>query len=152
MQGNANPAPVNVLNTINASIAGSVSFNGGQSVGLTHNTASSGVATFFKQISAAGTNATLIKAGASVFNDVMVTNTHTAVIYLKLYNKATTPTVGTDTPIKTIPVLPNQTLPINCGFGWRCPLGLGMATTLGAADSDTATIPAGVLITNISYA
>ena len=40
-------------------------------------------------------------------------NTTASNKYLKLYNKATAPTVGTDTPFKTYLIPPNSTLAIN---------------------------------------
>lgn len=42
-------------------------------------------------------------AGVQVFGFILI-NPGTAAHYIKLYDKATTPVVGTDTPIATIPV------------------------------------------------
>jgi hypothetical protein len=68
---------------------------------------------------------------------------------VKLYNKATAPTVGTDVPAMIIPVpaavagVPGvATLPV--GFnGFRFALGLGLAITGAVADNDTTAVAAG---------
>jgi hypothetical protein len=52
----------------------------------------------------ASTNATSIKTTAGTLYCLNVTNKTAATIYVKLYNKASAPTVGTDVPVMTIPV------------------------------------------------
>jgi lysophospholipase L1-like esterase len=63
-------------------------------------------------ISANSTNATSVKASAGSVGLIVVSNINAAVRYLKMYNKASAPTVGTDTPVMTIAVPPNQTVVI----------------------------------------
>lgn len=99
--------------------------------------------------SAASTNGALILTGTSGLHAFYATNTGAAAAYVKLYNKSTAPTVGTDVPAMILPVpaavagVPGvATLPI--GFnGFRFALGLGIAVTGGAADADTAAVAAG---------
>lgn len=99
--------------------------------------------------SAAGTNAALILTGTSGLHAFYSTNTGAAAAFVKLYNKATAPVVGTDVPAMIIPIpaavggVPGvATLPI--GFnGFRFALGLGIGITGGAADSDTTAVAAG---------
>jgi hypothetical protein len=99
--------------------------------------------------SAASTNGALIITGTSGLHAFYATNTGASVAFVKLYNKATAPTVGTDTPVMVLPVpaavsgVPGVcTLPV--GFsGFRMALGLGIAITGGVADTDTTAVAAG---------
>jgi len=106
--------------------------------------------------SAATTNGALIITGTSGLQAFWATNTGAAAAYVKLYNKATAPTVGTDVPEMIIPVpaavggVPGvAALPM--GFnGFRFALGLGIAITGGAADSDTTAVAAGQVKVKLS--
>jgi hypothetical protein len=106
--------------------------------------------------SAATTNGALILTGTSGLHAFWATNTGAAAAFVKLYNKATAPTVGTDVPEMIIPVpaavggVPGvASLPI--GFnGFRFALGLGIAITGGAADSDTTAVAAGQVKVKLS--
>ena len=106
-------------------------------------------ATPFILNSAATTNGQLILTGTSGLQAFYATNIGATAAFVKLYNKATAPTVGTDTPamIITVPaavagVPGTATLPI--GFsGFRFALGLGLAITGAVADSDTTAVAAG---------
>ncbi len=99
--------------------------------------------------SAATTNGALILTGTSGLHAFYATNTGATAAFVKLYNKATAPTVGTDVPAMIIPVpaavsgVPGvATLPI--GFnGFRFALGLGIAITGAVADTDTTAVAAG---------
>ncbi len=99
--------------------------------------------------SAASTNGQLVLTGTSGLQALFASNTGAAAAYVKLYNKATAPTVGTDVPAMLIPVpaaaagVPGV-VEITPGFnGYRFALGLGLAITGGAADSDTTAVAAG---------
>ena len=99
--------------------------------------------------SAATTNGQLVLTGTSGLQALFVTNTGATAAFVKLYNKATAPTVGTDVPAMIIPVpaavsgFPGvaQIVP---GFnGYRFALGLGLAITGAVADADTTAVAAG---------
>ena len=119
---------------------------GSQAVGTVGATAP---ATPFILNSAATTNGALILTGTSGLHAFYATNTGATAAYVKLYNKATAPAVGTDVPVMilTVPAAVSgvpgvATLPI--GFaGFRFALGLGIAITGAAADADTTAIAAG---------
>lgn len=102
---------------------------------------------------AASTNATSAKASAGKVHNIVGWNAAAALRYLKLYNKASAPTVGTDTPVLTIP-LQNGAL-FNIQFpngGMYFSTGIAYALTVNAADSDaTALTAADVLGLNIAY-
>jgi hypothetical protein len=109
-------------------------------------------------ISAATTNATLIIAGAKKLYSVHASNITTTDVYLKLYNKATAPTVGTDTPVLTL-LIPGKpagtvTTPMRFDlstFGDAFSLGIGIALTSGVADADTAAVTANNVLVNTHY-
>lgn len=106
--------------------------------------------------SAATTNGALILTGTSGVHAFYATNEGASVAYVKLYNKATAPTVGTDVPEMIIPVpaassgVPGvASLPI--GFaGFRFALGLGIAITRNAVYTDTTAIGAGEVKVKLS--
>jgi len=93
-----------------------------------------GGATSFTLISAATTNATVVKASAGVLYMLTATNNAATIAFLKLYNKATAPTVGTDTPVMTF------MLPANGGIAVPLPAsGVTFATGIGYAITGLAT-------------
>lgn len=106
--------------------------------------------------SAATTNGALILTGTSGVQAFWATNTGATAAFVKLYNKATAPTVGTDVPEMIIPVpaaaagVPGIA-EITPGFnGHRFALGLGIAITGAAADSDTTAVAAGQVRVKLS--
>lgn len=109
--------------------------------------------TTFNLTAAGTTNATSIKASAGTVYNVVVTNIAAATRFVKLYDKASAPTVGTDIPIVTIPL---ATAP---GFqtvflgpqGKRFTLGIALATTVAQIDTDVAAVTAGDLKISLDY-
>ena len=93
--------------------------------------------------SAATTNATSVKASAGTVYSITVSNTAASPRYVKLYNKASAPTVGTDVPVLTIPVPAGGAVNIPFGAtGHRFATGIALAITANAADSDTTAVGA----------
>ena len=80
-----------------------------------------------------------------------VFNNAAAVRYLKLYNKATAPTVGTDTPVITIPLPPQAAANVSFVQGIAFSLGLGVGATTGVADNNTGAPAANDVIINLFY-
>lgn len=64
-------------------------------------------------------------------------------VFLKFYDKATTPTPGTDTPIWTIPLKTGLRTRIEFNLGLYFPTGISYAITKLIADSDTTVLVAG---------
>ncbi|MGY3392937.1 hypothetical protein ACVWW6_005528 [Bradyrhizobium sp. USDA 3311] len=114
--------------------------------------ASGGISTTNRLLSAAATtNATNAKGSAGRLYSIQGYNAATAVRYLKLYNKATAPTVGTDTPVKTL-VLPPGGFAFDWPIGYSFGTGIGYGLTTGSADNDTGALTAGdVLGLNLDY-
>lgn len=102
-----------------------------------------GCSTTAHVISTASTNAVNVKNGVGVLCALQVSNINAAIRYLKLYNKASAPTVGTDTPVMTIMLPPssNQVLTF-APFGFRFSTGISYALTTGMAVADTGAISA----------
>jgi hypothetical protein len=100
--------------------------------------------------SAATTNATVVKNSSGDVQKIILRNTSASDRFLKLYDKATAPTVGTDTPRDTysLPAGGYLTLDVNEHFV----TGIAYAITGAAADADTTPILAGdIVCMNIHY-
>lgn len=104
-----------------------------------------------RTISAATTNATSVKASAGVVQAIYVNNANAAVRYLKLYNKASAPTVGTDTPVATFAIPASGAINPQFFGGLNFDTGIAFALTTGIADSDTAAVSANEHVVHISY-
>lgn len=105
----------------------------------------------YSLVGAASTNATSVAAGGRVLHAYDFFNGTASTVYVKLYNKATAPTVGTDTPLLTVGVSAGQgaALPLPRGAG-GFPLGLALAVTANPAASDTTAVATGVIV-NLFY-
>ena len=119
------------------------------------NTTGTNGTTAYKLISTASTNANSIKVSGGNLYSIIAIGLTSTVRYLKLYNKASAPTVGTDVPLMTIPIPANTqgagvALPFSMGVNF--PLGIAIAITSGAADNDSGAVGAGDVIVNLTYA
>jgi hypothetical protein len=100
---------------------------------------------------AASTNATSAKASPGYLHKVVGYNAAASARYLKIYNKASAPTVGTDTPVMTF-YLPATTAFALDLDGVHFSAGIAYALTTGGADADTGALTAGdVLGLNVIY-
>jgi len=104
--------------------------------------------------SAATTNGTSVKAAAGNVMRIRGLNTVASKRYLKFYNKASAPTVGTDTPVLTFVILASAEFVIDLGGanGHYFSTGIAYAITGAAADADTTAISSGdIECMNITY-
>ena len=109
----------------------------------------------FRLLSAAATtNSNLVKNASGRLYKLRGNNAKASVCYLKVYNKATAPTVGTDTPIFTFALKASDVFDIDLGaIGYPFATGIGIGITGASADNDTTALVAGdVLGLNILYA
>jgi hypothetical protein len=98
-------------------------------------------------VSAATTNAGVAKTSAGNLFEVTVSNVTAATIYVKFYNKASAPTVGTDVPVLTIAVPTGVTTGLSFGpLGKRFTTGIAYAITAAAAATDTTVVTAGAQV------
>lgn len=102
--------------------------------------------------SAATTNATSIKASSGAVFSISASNTGAAAAFVKFYNKASAPTVGTDVPIITLTIPAGGSVSLPFGqFGLRFSTGIAMAITNLAADTDTTAVAASQVKVLTSY-
>lgn len=103
-------------------------------------------------VSAATTNAAVIKASAGTLSSSSAFNISGSPRYVHFYNKATTPTVGTDVPVQTYGIPGNTS-----GSGYTLPLppqglvfaaGISYSITSGMSDTDAGAIGAGDVVLN----
>lgn len=119
------------------------------------NTTGANGTTPYKLISLTTTNANVVKnSGGNLYSIVAIGLTST-VRFLKFYNKATAPIVGTDIPTMTIPIPANTQgagISIPFSMGVNFPLGISIAITAGSADNNSAAILANDVLVNLTYA
>ena len=107
--------------------------------------------TTYNVVTAASTNSAVVKATAGTLYEITISNPTATAAYVKLYNKATAPTVGTDVPVMTIsvPATSATTMPVAIPFGQvgkRFATGIGIACTAAAPANDTGVSVAGIQI------
>lgn len=95
--------------------------------------------------SANTTNATAAKASAGKLFSVNGYNSTATVTYLKFYDKATAPTVGTDTPALTLALPASAAFSYDLG-GIAFATGIGYGLTTVAADNGTTAPAAGAIL------
>lgn len=93
--------------------------------------------------SAASTNAANVKTTAGVLYTVSAHNTTAADKFVRFYNKASAPTVGTDIPMMVVRVPANQSKEASFGEGMRFSTGIGHAITGAASATDATAVAAG---------
>lgn len=128
------PLPVEIIRATTQTVTGTVTANQGTLV----------TPTPLNINSAATTNATSVKSSAGTLYNISASNINAAARYIKLYNKASAPTVGTDVPVLTMLIPAGSTIDHDFGLiGHRFSLGIALAITSGAADADTGAVAVG---------
>lgn len=118
-----------------------VTLGGGPSVTVGKNT--SGGLTPYTFVGAATGNATSVKASAGQPYQVHAWNNAATWAYLKLFNKASAPTLGTDTPVLQIAIPPGGTANLGASdIGFAFSAGIAFALTAGAALLDNTALAA----------
>jgi hypothetical protein len=102
-------------------------------------------------VAAATTNATSLKASAGNIAAIDLFNVAAYAVFLKLYNKASAPTVGTDTPVWTIPIPASGGFSLVLDWGEYFSTGIAYAITKLQADSDTTVLVAGDVTGRIKW-
>lgn len=106
----------------------------------------------YELISAASTNATLVKSTPGRIWNLLITNMANANRYVKIYNKASLPVVGTDIPIMTLEIPATQHHEQTWGdLGYFLSNGIAFALTTGIADNNTSAVSAGDVKIALSY-
>lgn len=90
-------------------------------------------------------NSTNVKGSAGEVFGIKGYNNNAAAMFFKLYNKATAPAVGTDTPVATYRLAPTANFAITVGgaLGAYFSAGIGYGLTTASADGSTAAVASG---------
>lgn len=109
--------------------------------------------TQYSLTTAATTNGALVITATKALDELTISNPTATAAFVKLYNKATAPTVGTDVPVMTIPIAATgdangrDQKSFNFGtLGKRFSLGIGIAVTANAVATDTTATVAGIQV------
>lgn len=108
-------------------------------------------ASVYHLIAAATTNASSVKAEAGVVTGYYLVNESAGFRYVKLYNKASAPTVGTDTPrcVFGIPAGSAANLCLDPPVLFET--GIALAVVAGIADSDATAVGASEVAVTLYY-
>lgn len=117
---------------------------------VTQSVATSGGANIYRNISLVATGVN-IKASAGQIYGWYLYNNASSVRYVKFYNKATAPTVGTDVPVLTLSLPANAAANVSFPSGVAFSLGIGIGATTGVADNDSGAPSANDVIVNVMY-
>ena len=100
-----------------------------------------------------GTSAdsTIVKTTAGTVHGWYISNTNASVRYVKLYNKASSPAVGTDTPFMTIPIPGGAAANVEFANGIDFTTGIGFGITTAVADASSAAVAANEIVINLLY-
>lgn len=104
-----------------------------------------------KKLAANTTNSTSVKGAPGCVYHIVVSNLTASAKFLKLYDKATAPTVGTDTIKATIPVQANNTLVVDLSEGMNFTAGIAYGLTGAVGDSDTTALAANDMVLTLGY-
>ena len=102
-------------------------------------------------ISAGTNNSTLVKNTVATLYAVQACNINAAVRYLKIYNKASAPTCGTDTPVMRFVLPVNNCVTASWPTGAGFSTGLGYCIVTGIADADNTATAANEQTVQLTY-
>lgn len=117
--------------------------------------AASGGATPYHLVSAASTNATVVKASAGTLKGIHAFNINASPRYLKFYDTASTPTAGSGTVKRTV-LIPGNTSGGGASLklppeGINFASGIAFVTVTGIADTDATAVAANELLIELEY-
>lgn len=92
-----------------------------------------------------------IKSSAGQIYGYHFSNSNASARFVKLYNKASAPTVGTDTPVITIMIPGNGAVDLAIPGGIPFATGIGIGATTAVGDSDTGAPGANEVIGTVFY-
>lgn len=148
---NNNVAPVDVTNGLAVQVVPALPAGNNTIGNVGVAAATSGGYSVYHLKAAATTNAQTPKGSAGQLYGWSVFNAAASVKYLKFYNKATNPTVGTDTPLFVIPLEASKTTSFNITAGITFATGIAIAVTGALADNDTTALAANDVVVDLFY-
>lgn len=102
----------------------------------------SGGLTYHHKIGAGSTNATSLKGSAGQLYGWMATNSDTSWVYIKFYNKASAPTVGSDTVVMAVGLPPGGGANAFVPHGIVFSTGIAYSLVAGITDASTTAVTA----------
>ena len=90
-----------------------------------------------KIVAAASTNSTLVKGSPGVIYGYEFSNKAAYAVFVKFYNEATAPTVGTDTVMWTVMVPAGERVAKVFDEPVECDAGIGVGVTKAISETDT---------------
>lgn len=143
------PVSGTVTATLSGSLAAGTNLVG--DVGRQYRANATGAASGAHIVSAATTNATIVKASAGRVIGWSLSNTNAAWRYVKLHNQTTTPTAGASVA-RVIGIPPNGKSEFTVEGGIAFTTGIGLTTVTGSADADTAAVALGDIVGDLYFA
>lgn len=120
-------------------------------VGTQYRANATGAASGTHIVSAATTNATVVKNAAGRCVGWSLGNTNAAWRYVKLHNQTTTPTAGSGV-VRTIAIPPNGVSNIHIDGGIAFTTGIGLTIVTGSADADATAVGVGDVVGDLYFA
>lgn len=142
-----------VSGTVTATLSGALAAgtNAIGDVGTQYRTNATGAASGTHIVSAATTNATIVKNAAGRCIGWSFGNTNAAWRYVKLHNQTTTPTAGSGV-VRTIAIPPNGVSNIHIDGGIAFTTGIGLTIVTGSADADATAVGVGDVVGDLYFA
>jgi hypothetical protein len=88
----------------------------------------------------------LVQGGAGELASVAIGNPLNSSAWLKLYDKATAPTCGTDVPVQTFLIATQATFSFPLAVPFKFLKGIGICFTGALSDTDTSTVATGIVV------
>jgi len=122
----------------------------GGSLNVTVQPQALGTLTTYRNISLNAVGYSIKAAPGSLFG-YYITNLSASVRFVKLYNKASAPVVGTDIPMATMAISAGATVNMRDAAGISFTIGIAVAATNLVADTDVTSPAANDVVANIYY-
>jgi hypothetical protein len=139
-----------VVTGVGASGAGipRVTVSNDSTIGLVPNT--TGGLTIYRNINL-GTTGVSVKGSPGQVYGWYIANNAAYAIFVKLYNKASAPTVGTDVPVMTLEIPAGSAANVNFAQGIAFATGIGIGASKLVADADATALSANDCVCNLLY-
>jgi hypothetical protein len=105
----------------------------------------------YRRLATADTNLDVVKGSPGQVYGWHLTNLAVEPRFVKLYNKATNPSIPGDAPLYTLPVLQTAPTVFSTDIGLAFPNGIALAITTGVADTDTGAVGLNDVVVNLFF-
>lgn len=119
-------------------------------MGLQYRANATGAASRLHLVSAATTNAAIVKASAGRVIGWSFANTTGSFVYVKLHNLTTLPVAGVSV-FMTLAIPPNAVITQSLSGGIAFSAGIGITTVTGAADADNTAVGVNSIVGDLYF-